>query len=480
MPGTLMYECCMHTLRIFLLRMGWVAESDRVSLEPVQGVTSRLKCRGQVLETTSVVTYEIAIKELGAGPEPYAIADARMYADGKYIVDMENMSVRMAGVTFDELAALWQQTPEPKTVSAATEFKRAVYDESRIIAFTQGNPSLAFGLPYKIFDEERTIARLPRAPYQFLDRITHVEGEPWKMKSGCVAEAQYQVPGDAWYFDADRQKNMPFAVLLEIALQPCGWLAAYMGSALTSETDLKFRNLGGEGVQYLPVTSASGILTTRATVTNVSDSGGMIIQHYNFHVESPEGTVYEGTTYFGFFSAQALQNQKGIQDATPHEPSSGERERGVIDEKYPVEPPFPRDKMRMVDHLDLFVQDGGPEGLGFIRGRKKVDPEEWFFKAHFYQDPVMPGSLGVEAFIQLLKFAATKRWGASPETVFEGISGKHQWLYRGQVIPTDNTVTVEATVTEIDDQVRSIGADGFLMVDGRVVYKLTDFMLKVK
>jgi hypothetical protein len=199
----------------------------------------------------------------------------------------------MAGVTFDELAALWERKPEEKRVSAATEFKRAVYDESRIIAFTQGNPSVAFGAPYKIFDEKRTIARLPRAPYQFLDRITHVEGEPWKMTPGCVAEAQYRVPGDAWYFDADRQKNMPFAVLLEIALQPCGWLAAYMGSALTSETDLKFRNLGGEGVQSLPVTRASGILTTRATVTNVSDSGGMIIQHYSFHVESPEGTVYE-------------------------------------------------------------------------------------------------------------------------------------------------------------------------------------------
>ena len=300
------------------------------------------------------------------------------------------------------------------------------------------------------------------------------------MTPGCVAEAQYRVPGDAWYFDADRQKNMPFAVLLEIALQPCGWLAAYMGSALTSETDLKFRNLGGEGVQSLPVTRTSGILTTRATVTNVSDSGGMIIQHYTFHVESPEGTLYEGTTYFGFFSSHALQNQKGIQDAKPHEPSPGERERGVLDEKYPVEAPFPRKKMRMVDHLDLYVPDGGPKGLGFIRGRKKVNPEEWFFKAHFYQDPVMPGSLGVEAFIQLLKFVATRRWGASPETEFEGITGKHQWLYRGQVVPTDNTVTVEAVVTGIDDRLRSVCADGFLMVDGRVVYKLTDFMLKVK
>ena len=28
MPGTLMYECCLHTLRIFLMRMGWVGERD--------------------------------------------------------------------------------------------------------------------------------------------------------------------------------------------------------------------------------------------------------------------------------------------------------------------------------------------------------------------------------------------------------------------------------------------------------------------
>ena len=27
MPGTLMYECCLHTLRVFLLRLGWVGET---------------------------------------------------------------------------------------------------------------------------------------------------------------------------------------------------------------------------------------------------------------------------------------------------------------------------------------------------------------------------------------------------------------------------------------------------------------------
>src|SRR5262249_2212592 len=30
MPGTLMYECCLHALRIFLFRIGWVGEENEV------------------------------------------------------------------------------------------------------------------------------------------------------------------------------------------------------------------------------------------------------------------------------------------------------------------------------------------------------------------------------------------------------------------------------------------------------------------
>jgi hypothetical protein len=54
---------------------------------------------------------------------------------------------------------------------------------------------------------------------------------------------------------------MPFAVLLETALQPCGWLAAYVGSALTSEIDLSFRNLGGEAQRQELVRPDAGTLT---------------------------------------------------------------------------------------------------------------------------------------------------------------------------------------------------------------------------
>src|SRR6267143_582642 len=99
---------------------------------------------------------------------------------------------------------------------------------------------------------------------------------------------------------------MPFAVLLEIALQPCGWMAAYLGSALTSPTDLSFRNLGGRAVQFEAVGPDAGRLMTKVKITKVSTSGGMIIQNYDYRVTCGGRTVYEGDTYFGFFSKESL------------------------------------------------------------------------------------------------------------------------------------------------------------------------------
>jgi acyl transferase domain-containing protein/3-hydroxymyristoyl/3-hydroxydecanoyl-(acyl carrier protein) dehydratase len=542
MPGTLMFECCLHTLRVFLLRMGWVVEEGQAVLEPIPGVVSQLKCRGQVLETTARVTYEISVKELGYAPEPYVIADALMYADGKPIVDITNMSLRYSGVTREALETTWAipasrpgdstdegvrgagssgasphltfpdaaggasvlaSRPGPPTdappdkcirgagssgtsthpkdlvSSRGTDRKAAIYDVERILAFAVGNPSDAFGAPYRVFDKDRRIARLPGPPYQFLDRITEVEGEPFKLVAGGVAEAQYDVPPDAWYFAEHRQGDMPFAVLLEIALQPCGWLAAYLGSALTSETDLSFRNLGGQGTQFVRVLPAIGTLTTRVKMTRVSSSAGMILQWFDFEVRAGVEVVYRGDTYFGFFPAAALARQEGIQGAARYLPAADELARGrSLD--YPTEPPFPGEPLRMVDRIEVFVPDGGPHQLGYIRASRQVLRDEWFFKAHFYQDPVVPGSLGLESFLQLLKFVASERWGSPGAQGWQAVAldAPHEWVYRGQVIPENHRVTIEAVVTAVDDAARLLTADGFLSVDGRVIYGMKRFTVQ--
>src|SRR5690606_26235080 len=295
MPGTLMYECCLHTLRVLLLAWGWIGEADEVVFEPIPGVRSRLECRGQVLPTTRVVGYDVAIRERAFADDgtPYVIADATMSADGRTIVRMSDMTVRLRGTTRARLDRLHGRGPE----------RRVAYERARILAFAEGRPSDAFGPPYAIFDEARRIARLPRPPFLLVDRIVAVEGEPFVMKAGARASAEVDLAPHAWFFDAARQDTIPFAVLLEIALQPCGWLAAYVGSPLQASHDLRFRNLGGEAQLHAPVDRRDARIAPTVTLERVSHSGGMILQHFRFACTTARhGCVYDGTTYFGYFS----------------------------------------------------------------------------------------------------------------------------------------------------------------------------------
>ena len=484
MPGTLMYECCLHTLRTLLMRMGWVGEEGAVTCEPVPGVQSRLKCRGQVLDTTRLVTYEVSVKELGYGPEPFCVADALMYADGRPIVEIGNLSLRMSGLTREGVEAMWASGGRQPAVSQPEQPAHAgrsprIYDSASILAFSNGNPSEAFGEPYRIFDRDRVIARLPGPPYQFLDRVVSVTGEPFVLKEGATCTAEYAVPAGDWYFDANRCERMPFSVLLEIALQPCGWLAAYCGSALTSDTDLSFRNLGGKGTQLEAIGPNVGTLTTSVTMTKVAKSAGMVIQHYDMKVTAGGRALYEGTTYFGFFGKEALRNQVGMPQAKV--PYLDDDQKAFADKgTLPHDPPFPGPMLRMVDAIDGYLPRGGKKGLGLIQGRIAVDPTFWFFKAHFFQDPVWPGSLGLESFIQLLKYVAWKRWKAEPKGGWQtvAVGQPHSWTYRGQVVPTDKEVIVVLEVSEVDDVARRMKADGFLTVDGRVIYQMQDFTLE--
>ena len=256
------------------MRLGWVGEHDGIACEPVPGVASQLKCRGQVTAATRTVAYEVTLKERGYRPEPYAIADALMYADGKPIVEITNMCVRFTGLTREGLRSLWasreRERPEdavqvlnPSPVAHAPG-SPAVFDRDHLLAFAVGKPSEAFGEPYRVFDEQRFIARLPGPPFLCIDRITRIEAEPWKLKAGGVIEAEYDVPPDAWYFEADRQDAMPFAILLETALQPCGWLAAYCGAALTSPDDLCLPQPRRQGGTAPPRCAAMPVTLTTA------------------------------------------------------------------------------------------------------------------------------------------------------------------------------------------------------------------------
>ncbi len=482
MPGTLMYECCSHVLRVFLLRMGWFSSRPDVCYEPVSGGVSTLKCRGPVTPKTRRVVYSVDISGIGFNPEPYAIADALMVADGRPIVHFSGMTMKLSGLTERD----WRLE--------ISNLKSPIHDRAAIQSFATGaNPSRVFGPAYQAFDSGRFLARLPAPPYLFLDRIVQAEPKPNILKPDGWLTAEYDISPDAWFFSADRSGIMPFCVLQETALQTSGWLAAYAGSALTREKDLHFRNLGGTAQVYRDVLPDSGTLTLKSRMTRVSAAGDMILESFETAVSRNGETVYAGVTDFGFFTLQALGEQRGIRNGNPAPflPVSPDSRYPVIltdlspfapeDAKTVIQPGFglPANALRMIDTIEFQSETGGSHGLGVIRGSKRVNAAEWFFRAHFYQDPVCPGSLGLESFIQLLKIHLMERCGSDlpPHSRFTLVTGRdHSWTYRGQIVPSNKKIDVEAHITSFQKlPTPFMLADGFLEVDGLRIYEMKNF-----
>src|SRR5260370_26372868 len=119
---------------------------------------------------------------------------------------------------------------------------------------------------------------------------------------------------------------MPVGILREAALQPCGWLATYIGSVLTSEADLRFRNLDGTGTVQREVPPGTAVLRSRVKLRDVSRLGDMIIESFAatcMMLGGPAGgeVAFEMETVVGFFPKEALASQVGLP------PSAAERAR---------------------------------------------------------------------------------------------------------------------------------------------------------
>jgi 3-hydroxymyristoyl/3-hydroxydecanoyl-(acyl carrier protein) dehydratase len=495
MPGTLMYECCAHTLRILLQRMGWISDREGVCYEPVIGNRSVLKCRGPVTPETRHVVYAVEISEIGLNPAPYVLADAHMYADGHHIVMFRDMSMQMSGETHEGLEAFWRSSQPDNGATAA---QTVAFTRKQILEFARGNPSQAFGEPYRPFDRDRFIARLPAPPYAFISRVTQIEPPPWELKPDGWATIAWDMTPEDWYYRAHRSGGMPLCVLMEIGLQACGFLAAYMGSALKSDKDLRFRNLDGTATLTANVMRDHGPVKARSRLLTSSMAADMLIEQFAFEVFQADQIVYAGETTFGFFTQDALNRQVGL----GKDDASGVWKRwrvalpdhpvGLAD-LAPLTPDDPNEDtvedfglpaaaLRMIDRIETCDPQGGDNGLGYLQASKAVDPTAWYFDAHFYQDPVCPGSLGIESFMQLLRYAARQRWPDLATTHMPLITtgSAHTWRYRGQIRPQNKNIEVEAVIRKIAEGPEpALWADGYLKVDGLSIYKMQNFGLRL-
>ncbi len=510
MPGTLMFEACLQTMAFYLAAMGVTLRRDGWRFEPVTGELYKLLCRGQVTPDSKLLVYEVFVEEFVAGPVPTLYADLLCTVDGLGAFHARRVGLRLVPdwpltsrqrpFAFDALvpppgrepASLPQLDPsKPVAVVESGPSKGFRLDYASLLACAWGRPSAAFGPIYERFDGTRSVARLPGPPYHFMSRIVKVEGPMGEAKAGARVEVDYDVPPDAWYFSSNGARTMPMCVLMEAALQPCGWLASYVGCALVRDEDLLFRNLDGKGTLLAEVLPTAGTLRTVAKLTNVSLAGSMIIVNFEVRCAVGDTPVYALDTVFGFFPPSAFEDQAGL-PTTPDQRAVFElpahnavdceaRPAKLCEGTARVADPY----LLMIDrvvHVDL---RGGKKGLGVLRAEKDVDPAEWFFKAHFFQDPVQPGSLGIEAMCQLLQVymleAGLHEGLRAPR--FEPIASgrKLTWKYRGQVVPENKKIgcTLEVTATGRDERGVFAVADASLWVDGKRIYDAKDLAMRL-
>ena len=489
MPGTLMFEGCVQAMAFYLAALGYTVDKDGWRFEPVPEHTIPLRCRGQVTPTSKDLVYEIFVEEVHDGPYPTLYADLLCTIDGLKCFHARRMALR--------LVPDWPLTSQPEILGNYNEPKPVAskggfdFDYASLLACAWGKPSQAFGPMYEPFDDIRRVARLPGPPYHFMSRVSRIDGDIGVVKPGATIEIEYDVPEDYWYFDENGCRSMPYAVLLEAALQPCGWLASFVGSALTTETDLCFRNLDGTSTLTAEVFPTSGTLRTVVNITNISQSAGMIIENFEVQCYIGDTQVYEMTTVFGFFPKEALANQLGI-TPTPEERARRDEACDYLVDLKPQperycggELRLPKPMLLMLDRVTGYWPEGGVHGLGRIRAEKDVDPSEWFFKAHFFQDPVQPGSLGLEAMLQLMQFYILESGVAegieNPRFEPIALNEPMTWKYRGQVVPKNDTIFSDMDIVSVnrEEDAVTVIAEGFLWVDELRIYQAINMGMRV-
>jgi acyl transferase domain-containing protein/3-hydroxymyristoyl/3-hydroxydecanoyl-(acyl carrier protein) dehydratase/1-acyl-sn-glycerol-3-phosphate acyltransferase len=514
MPGTLMFDGCLQAMSIYLAGLGFTIERDGWRFEPVPGTKYSLRCRGQVTPSSKHLVYEVFVTEVQAGPIPIVYADLLCTVDGRKAFHAKRVGLRLVpdwplehwkhlsqastqltgeSVPLRSLAGLVKYN-EPTPVAMVDGF---AFDYHSLLACAWGPPSAAFGPLYAPFDGTRRAARLPGPPYHFMSRVTKIDGPIGGMQPGTVVEVEYDVPVEQWYFQQNGNSTMPFCVVMEAALQPCGWLASYVGSALTSETDMLFRNLDGTGTLLQEVFPTSGTFKTKVKLLSVSQSAGMIIENFEVECFVDQQRVFEMKTVFGFFPKEAFENQVGLTVTTEHRAWLAAPAEQVIDlssrpEKYCGGAPgelgelcLPGPMLLMLDRITGYWPEGGLKALGSLRAEKTVDVDEWFFKAHFFQDPVQPGSLGVEALTQLLQFfMLEKGMGAgvmNPRFEPLMLGQPITWKYRGQVVPKNKIITTELQITEVGEDAQGpfAIAEGALWVDGKRIYSVKNMGMRI-
>ncbi len=559
MAGSLMSEGCGQMAMFFMLKLGMHKHVNNARFQPMPGESQTVRCRGQVTPQVNTLTYRMEVTQMGMSPYPFMKANIDIILDGKVVVDFKNLSMMIkeqdeyspypvtlpahiklensnseidanqldergiapfkdkkrplmrveSDFTADKNKGV---TPIKHFMAPEVEGQNRVPDTVpftpwHLFEFATGNISNCFGSDFDIYTGEkgRIPPRTPCGDLQVVTQVVAVTGKRLDFKNPATCTAEYYVPEDAWYFTKNSHDNwIPYSLIMEIALQPNGFISGYMGTTLKyPDKDLFFRNLDGSGELLKQLDLRGKTIVNKSVLLSTTMAGGMIVQSFTFDLyvkqTADEDIIfYTGTAVFGYFAADALANQLGI-------------DNGKVTHAWFIDNKIPKEKLEIYDLTNeshqffqaienkpyyklaggqlnfvdtvTIVEGGGSSGFAYIYGERLIDATDWFFRYHFHQDPVMPGSLGVEAIIELLQVYALKNdlgtGFINPRFIAPMTQVK--WKYRGQITPLNKQMSLDVHITDIikkDDEIQLVG-DANLSKDGLRIYEVKDIVLSI-
>jgi 3-hydroxymyristoyl/3-hydroxydecanoyl-(acyl carrier protein) dehydratase len=390
------------------------------------------------------------------------------------------LEMRQAGLR--QLANIIEQKVEScRTIHPG--FAKALFTLGDLKEFATGSVVKCLGQDYAVYAGRRSL-RIPNSELLLMSRILSIQGRKGMFEQTSSIVAEYDVPVDAWYFDSEPHGRLPYSICIEVALQPCGFLSAYLGTPLRfPEVDYYFRNLDGEAVFHRLVDVRGKTVCARAELLKTIFYGSTIIQHFSFELECDGTVFFEGKSSFGYFSAEAMAGQTGLdggRTVLPWPRQTGQESLLKSVEGTALESSLPKGKLRLL-HGVAANAGAGNHQEGYVYANRRNDSQDWFYACHFHEDPVMPGSLGIEAILQAMKVFAMQQ-SKCPATATLVAGQKMNWSYRGQVLQHHKQMQVEVHFhkTQFIGKTKLFTGDASLWADDSRIYEVRDLALAIE
>ncbi|MFC1744134.1 beta-ketoacyl synthase N-terminal-like domain-containing protein [Candidatus Riflebacteria bacterium] len=487
LAGTLILDGCTQLIEFYMMYLGFGFQFPGGFFQPIRHEEMKIKCRGQVIPGNRVMQYFLDIKSFEPGCRPRIYADVLVLSDGKEVVKVDNLAYELFCPELPELPPAGEQ--------AFDKYGReVVVNKSQIIELTMGNPSRYFGEHYKDFDSKRQLSRMPNIPYGTIDRVHSLEGEKRKIKAGVSMTCEMDFSEDEWFFQLNHGL-MPYCIMNEVALQPCGLIAQLLELDMLSKNDRFIRNLNGHMRQLHDIYAHTGSIMARVVMKEVVDMQQMFMVTLDGQYFLPDGTVVaEGYDLkFGFGTKESLAQAPGLK-FPKEEKMKLEGQNAIARKSFsgPIIPlqevgrevKMPLYPLNFLDEIVEFLPTGGRWGKGYVKAIKKVNPHEWIFYSHFYMDPVVPGSYSLEAMGQLLEyFMLAENMDVQltqPAHFRMAYDEMFNWGYRGQILQNNIEIVYEAEIKErIDGENPFVIGDGRVYTDGKYIYELFDLKVGI-